>query len=105
MTKGKVPALGLWATFLFKRVRNTEGLIDPRPEDGASGPPKFQPIGRGDEKTREVNPFPFPRCVAMIITQGKTCFKNGLANIPSTKNPSKGKIRNGSGQTPKLDQT
>ena len=30
MTKGKVPALGLWATFLFKRVHNTEGLLDPQ---------------------------------------------------------------------------
>ena len=42
-----------------ERVRKTEGLIDPRPEDGASGPPKFQPIRGEDEKTWELIPFPF----------------------------------------------
>ena len=54
-----VSALRSDPTISFERVHKTEGLIDPRPEDGASGPPKFQPIGRGDEKTRELIPFPF----------------------------------------------
>ena len=72
-------------SYHVERVRKTEGLIDPRPEDGASGPPKFQPIGRGDENPWEVNPFPFPRCIATIILQGKTCFKEWFGRYPEYK--------------------
>ena len=47
-----VSALQSDPTISFERVYKTEGCLTPRPEDGASGPPTFQPIGREDEKTR-----------------------------------------------------
>ena len=50
----KITVSALWSdpTVSFERVHKTEGLTAPRPEDGASGPPKFQPIGRGDKKAQ-----------------------------------------------------
>ena len=49
----------LGPTVSFERVHKTEWLKALRPEEGASGPPKSQPIRGGDEKTREIIPFPF----------------------------------------------
>ena len=65
-----------------ERVHKTEGLIAPRPEDGASGPPKFQPIGREDEKTWELNPFPFPRYVRTMIHRAKPVSRNSFGKYP-----------------------
>ena len=41
----KVSALRSDPSIPFERVHKTEGCSAPRPDDGASGPPKFQPIG------------------------------------------------------------
>ena len=85
LTRSPCQISDLGPTLSFERVPKTQGLIAPRPEERASSHQNSQPIRGGDEKRREINPFPFPLCVGTIIAQGKTCFRIVLANIPSTK--------------------
>ena len=68
-----------------ERLGKTEWLTAPRPEERASDPPNSQPIRGGDEKTQEINPFPFPLGVGTIISQGKTCLKIWYGRYPEYK--------------------
>ena len=83
----KITVSAPWSdpTVSFEGVHKTEAALPPKPEDGASGPPKSQPIGSEDEKTWELNPFPFPRYARTMIHRAKPVSRNSFGRIPSKK--------------------